>query len=61
MITANSELRAYMKKLGVPYWKMALALNVAESTFIRWLREELPADKRNAYMKLAEQIAAKEV
>ena len=60
MITANADLREYMKKLNIPYWKLAKELGVAESTLIRWLREELPDDTRKSYMKLVKKIAAKE-
>lgn len=56
MITANAELRGYMRQVGVPYWKLAKKLNVAESTLIRWLREELPEAKKNNYMKLVDEI-----
>ena len=60
MITANKKLRDYMKELNVPYWSLAKELGVAESTLIRWLREELPDDTRKTYMKLVKKIAAKE-
>lgn len=59
MITANADLREYMKKLNIPYWKLAKELGVAESTLIRWLREELPDDTRKTYKQLVKRIAAK--
>lgn len=61
MITANADLREYMKKLNVPYWKLAKELGVAESTLIRWLREELPESTKDSYKTLVKKIAAKEV
>lgn len=56
MITANKELRNYMKQHNVPYWRLANALNVAESTLIRWLRTELTADQTMQFISKVNQI-----
>lgn len=56
MITANKQLRTYMKLHSVPYWKLANALNVAESTLIRWLRTELTADQTKYFITKVDQI-----
>lgn len=56
MITANKNLRAYMKQNKVPYWELANALGIAETTLIRWLRTELPAEKTKEFKLIVEQI-----
>lgn len=56
MITANEDLRWYMKKHGVPYWKLALKIGVAESTLIRWLRVELQETKKQEFMSMVDEI-----
>ena len=61
MITANRELRGYMKRNSVPYWKLALKIGVAESTLIRWLRTELPEHKKQEYMLIVDEIVNEEV
>ena len=43
---ANEELRASFKKNGVHQWQVADALGIAEGTLARWLRKELPAEKK---------------
>ena len=61
MITANNDLRGYMRKHFVPYWKLALKIGVAESTLIRWLRTELPEHKKQEYMSMVDEIYTEEV
>ncbi|MBR3361792.1 MAG: hypothetical protein IKG39_10685 [Lachnospiraceae bacterium] len=59
MITANAELREYMRQKNIPYWKLAKELGVAESTLIRWLREELPDITKQTYLRIVEEIVEK--
>ena len=60
MITANKELRDYMKQHKIPYWKLAIALDIAESTLIRWLRVELTEQQNEEFMQKVNEIIAKQ-
>ena len=42
----NEMVRKEMKKFGVYSWQVADFLGVAESTFYRWMRHELPENRR---------------
>jgi len=42
----NSEIRNAIKNSGRKQWQVAKACGVAESTFVRWLRDELSEDRK---------------
>jgi hypothetical protein len=42
---ANETLKGYAKEQGVKLWEVAEALKVAESTFCKHLRRELPEEQ----------------
>ena len=42
----NAEVREKMKKHRLYQYQVASKLGVSECTFIRWLREELPSEKK---------------
>ena len=42
----NEKIRQEMKRSGIYCWQLADALNVAESTFYRMMRYELPEKRR---------------
>lgn len=52
----NEEIRTAMKDKGVYQWEVAKALGVAESTLIRWLREELSAEQKEAILEAIQNI-----
>lgn len=56
MITANKQLRNYMKQHNVPYWRLAVAFGVTEQTIIRWLRIELTDAQREVFISKVNQI-----
>lgn len=56
MITANKQLRNYMKQNNVPYWRLAVAFGVTEQTIIRWLRTELSQTQTDVFMSKVNQI-----
>ena len=56
MITANKQLRTYMKQHSVPYWKLGVAFGVTEQTIIRWLRTELSQSQTEVFMSKVNQI-----
>lgn len=47
---ANEELRWAMRSNFIAQWEVAEALNISEVTLCRWLRTELPEEKRNAIL-----------
>ncbi len=46
----NQDVRAAIKEAGMKQWEIADALQIAESTFCRWMRKPLPEDKKAAIM-----------
>ena len=54
----NKEIRKVARIADVPMWKVAMALGVSEPTIFRWLRTELPEDKKAAMMAAIEKLAA---
>ena len=54
----NKEIRKAARIADVPMWKVAMALGVSEPTIFRWLRTELPEDKKAAIMAAIDKLAA---
>lgn len=50
----NQEIRQMIKTEGLKQWQVAKALGVTEYTFIRWLRDDLSEERRNAIYKAIE-------
>ena len=44
----NKEIRDRIRIAGLKQWQVAKACGVTESTFIRWLRDELTEERRQA-------------
>lgn len=42
----NRDIKNRIKASGFKQWQVAKKLNVAESTLIRWLRDDLPPERR---------------
>lgn len=42
----NEEIRQAISHAGIKQWKVADALGISEATFTRWLRKELPPEKK---------------
>lgn len=47
----NKEIKETIKTTGLKQWQVAKKLNVAESTFVRWLRDDLSAERREAVIQ----------
>lgn len=46
---ANRDIRAAMKRAGLPLWRVAKSLGIAEITLSRWLRVDLePTNPKRA-------------
>lgn len=53
----NAKILEKAKKAGIYYWQIADRIGVAESTFVRWIRKELPEDKKAEILKVIEELA----
>lgn len=58
---ANTEIREEIKESGFFKWQIAAQIGITEMSLIRWLRLELPEEKkkliRNAIAQLKEEQA----
>lgn len=44
---ANIPVRQLLKNNNIPFWEIAIKLNIHESTLIRWMRTPLPIEKES--------------
>ena len=56
----NQEIRQKIKEAGLKQWQVAKKCGVNEYTFIRWLRDELTEQRRNAILEAIESLSHKE-
>ena len=54
---ANQEIRQELRKANVRQWEVADSLGISEFTFTRWLRKELPADRKSAVLSSIHHLA----
>lgn len=47
----NQEIKKIMKEHKVKQWQIAERLGVSEFTFCRWMRHELPEDKKRLVLE----------
>lgn len=59
-VKANAEIRDAAKRAGVPFWMIGQKMGVSEQTIVRWMRQELPAEKKQVMLKLIDGLADKE-
>ena len=52
----NTDIRQAIIESGLKYWQVADALNVADSTFTKWLRKELDPEKKAVVLKAIERL-----
>ena len=58
MIAAtNIEVRRAARANDVPLWKLADRLGISEPTLTRWLRKELPEDRKQEFLRIIAEIA----
>ena len=53
----NRSVRAAAVAAGVPLWKVATELEIAETTLYRWLRAELSENRKTAIMAAIEKLS----
>ena len=54
---ANAEIREILRKKRIRHYEVAEQLGVSEYTFCKWLRSELPPDKREEVLEAIKKIA----
>lgn len=59
MDKANTDIRAALRSANIPIWACAAEMGVCENTLLRWLRMEMPIDKKALVFKAIEKIGAK--
>lgn len=52
----NGDIKATIKAAGLHQWQVAKACGVNESTFVRWLRDELTEERRNMILKAVDDL-----
>ena len=57
MKKANQDIRDYAAQKDVYFWEIAMELGISEPTMTRWMRVELPADKRREIAQIINDIA----
>ena len=53
----NYDIRCSIQQHRLHHYEIADALGINESTFSRWLRDELPEAKKEEIFQIIEQIA----
>ena len=53
----NQEIKDRIKAAGVRQWQVAKECGVSEWTFVRWLRDELTEERRNAIFKAIDSLS----
>lgn len=56
----NQEIKRKIRMAGIYQWQVAKALGVSEITLVRWLRDELSDQRRNAILEAIESLSHKE-
>ena len=55
----NKSVRAAIEKAGLHHWEVAEEMNIADTTLCRWLRTELPAEKKTAILSAIDRLKKK--
>lgn len=55
---SNEKIRAMMRENNIFMWQVAKKLNVYETSFSKWFREELTAERKQLVMSAIEEIIA---
>ena len=53
----NADIRSAAEKAHVPQWKIADALGINEFSFSRRLRHELPAEEKEAILRVIARLS----
>lgn len=47
----NKEIRDLISKAGIKYWQIADEIGIADTTFTKWLRHDLSAEREQLIRK----------
>ena len=53
---ANIEIREMLRRQRIRHYEVAAVLGISEGTFCKWLRTELPPDKREEVLEAIKKI-----
>ena len=56
---ANSEIRVRLAETGVKQYEVAEYLKIAETSFSRKLRNELPTEEKNLILQIIDELSTK--
>ena len=56
IITANKDVRLAIEKNRLRYFEVAHVIGVSEATFTRWLRFELPEEKKKLILSAVDRL-----
>lgn len=57
----NKYVRELIRSKKIKYWQVANVAGISENTFSRWLRYELPEDKKNLILEAINNLAKEAV
>ena len=52
----NKEIKDLLKEEHICMWQVAKKLNIHETTFIRWFRDELSEERKRVVLSAVEEI-----
>lgn len=55
----NTEIRVLAAERRIKMWQIADAIGIADTTFSKWMRRELPEDKKRQVLEAIDAIAAR--
>ena len=53
----NKDVRKAARIADIPIWKIAMVLGISEPTIFRWLRTELPEEKKAAMLAAIDKLS----
>ena len=56
----NAKVRTALFRSGIKHYRVAEEMGVADETFSRWLRHELPVDKQKEILAAIDRLKKKE-
>jgi hypothetical protein len=56
----NKDIRVTIAASGFPKWKIAQVIGIADTTFSKWLRRELPSERKALITAAVQQLMEKE-
>lgn len=54
---SNMDIRSAIERAGIRYWQVADELGIADSTFSRKLRKELPTEEKTHIFSIIERLS----